>query len=147
MPETIVPYMIAIGAQTYAMPALRLLRRDCMSEHLLLDGRVLVTWSKGRSSREQRRSFLKDKSFSVPTLIEQVLAMTAALIACAARGPGPPVPDRQYEQLADRRRDTELSGIGACPALREASRSARRSGQALATEHRRASGIWADAGA
>jgi hypothetical protein len=75
MPETIVPYMIAIGAQTYAnAEALRLLRRDCMSEHLLLDGRVLVTWSKGRSSREQRRSF------SVPTLIEQVLAMTAALI-------------------------------------------------------------------
>lgn len=81
MPETIVPYMIAIGAQTYAnAEALRLLRRDCMSEHLLLDGRVLVTWSKGRSRREQRRSFLKDKSFSVPTLIEQVLAMTAALI-------------------------------------------------------------------
>jgi hypothetical protein len=44
MPETIVPYMIAIGAQTYAnAEALRLLRRDCMSEHLLLDGRVLVT--------------------------------------------------------------------------------------------------------
>ena len=35
IPETLIPYMIAIGAQTYANPeALRRLRRDCMSEHL-----------------------------------------------------------------------------------------------------------------
>lgn len=84
LPETIVAYMIAIGAQTYANPeALRLLRRDCMSEHLLLDGRVLVSWHKGRAGREQRRSFLRDKSFSVPTLIDQVLAMTGRLVVHA----------------------------------------------------------------
>ena len=81
LPETIVAYMIAIGAQTYANPdALRLLQRDCMSEHVLLDGRVIVRWHKGRSSREQRRSFLKDKTFSVPTLIDQVLALTERLV-------------------------------------------------------------------
>jgi hypothetical protein len=81
LPETIVPYMIAIGAQSYANPeALRQLRRDCLSEHLLLDGREVMTWSKGRSNREQRRSFLRDKSFSVPNLVDRVLAMTAPLL-------------------------------------------------------------------
>ena len=83
-PETIVAYMIAIGAQTYAnAEALRMLRRDCMSEHLLLEGRVLVSWHKGRAGREQRRSFLRDKSFSVPALIDQVLALTERLLSHA----------------------------------------------------------------
>ena len=87
IPETLIPYMIAIGAQTYANPeALRLLRRDCMSEHLLLDGRVVVSWHKGRSNREQRRSFLRDRSFSVPYLIDCVLAMTARLVPHASAG-------------------------------------------------------------
>lgn len=92
VPETIVAYMIAIGAQTYAnTEALRMMRRDCMSEHLLLDGRVLVSWHKGRAGREQRRSFLRDKSFSVPTLIEQVLTLTERLV--------PHAPKRDRERL------------------------------------------------
>jgi hypothetical protein len=34
-PETLVPYMIAIAAQTFANPeALRLMRRDCMMRRL-----------------------------------------------------------------------------------------------------------------
>ncbi|MGC8733274.1 MAG: hypothetical protein ACP5RC_13605 [Halothiobacillaceae bacterium] len=50
--ETLIPYMIAIGAQTYAnAEALRHLRRNCMSEHMLLDGRVVVSWRKGRATR------------------------------------------------------------------------------------------------
>jgi hypothetical protein len=84
VPETLIPYMIAIGAQTYANPeALRQLQRDCMSEHLLLDGRVVVGWRKGRANREQRRSFLRDRSFSVPHLIDRMLAMSARLVAHA----------------------------------------------------------------
>ena len=80
VPETLIPYMIAIGAQTYANPeALRLFRRDCMSEHLVLDRRVVVSWRKGRSNREQRRSFLRDRSVSAPNLIDRVLAMTERL--------------------------------------------------------------------
>jgi hypothetical protein len=83
-PETLVPYMIAIAAQTFANPeGLRLMRRDCMSEHVLLEGRVVVTWQKGRSNRLQRRSFLRDKSFSVPNLIDRVLALTEPLRAHA----------------------------------------------------------------
>ncbi len=96
IPETLIPYMIAIGAQSYANPeALRHLRRDCMNEHLLLDGRTVVTWSKGRSNRQQRRSFLRDKSLSVPNLIERVLAMTAPLV------PHAPAPDRDRLFLVD----------------------------------------------
>lgn len=92
LPETLIPYMIAIGAQSYANPeALRELRRDCMSDHLLLDGREVMTWSKGRSNRVQRRSFLRDKSLSVPHLIDQVLEMTALLM--------PHVPAHDRERL------------------------------------------------
>ena len=92
IPEILVPYMIAIGAQAYANPeALRHLQRDCMDEHLLLDGRFVVTWSKGRAGRVQRRSFLRDKSCSVPNLIDRVLAMTAPLVSHA--------PERDREKL------------------------------------------------
>lgn len=87
LPDAIVAYMIAIGVQTYAnAEALRLMRRDCMSEHLLLEGRVLVSWHKGRAGREQRRSFLRDKSFSVPALISQVLALTQRLVPHTSPG-------------------------------------------------------------
>src|SRR3546814_1989297 len=51
LPDTIVAYMIAIGAQTYTnTEALRLMRRDCMSEHLLLEGRVMVSRSEEHTS-------------------------------------------------------------------------------------------------
>lgn len=82
--EMLLPFILAIGAQTYANPEpLRLMRRDCMVEHLLLEGRWVVTWEKGRSSRSQRRSFLRDRSLSVPNLIDRVLAMTQPLVAHA----------------------------------------------------------------
>lgn len=80
-PVTLIPYMIAIAAQTFANPdALRNLRRDCMSEHLMLDGRVVVSWSKGRATRPQRRSFLRDRTLSVPNLIDRVLALNEVLV-------------------------------------------------------------------
>ena len=83
-PETLIPYMIAIAAQTFANPeALRHMRRDCMSEHVLLGGRAVVTWDKGRSNRPQRRSFLRDKSLSVPNLVDRVLAVTQPLVSHA----------------------------------------------------------------
>lgn len=84
-PETITPYMIAIGAQSFANPeALHDMRRDCMSEDLLIPRLVHVTWPKGRASRMQRRSFLRDRSMSVPNLIDCVLALTAPLVPHAA---------------------------------------------------------------
>jgi hypothetical protein len=84
IPQTLIPYMISIAAQTFANPeALRLMQRDCMSEHVLLEGRVVVTWKKARSNQLQRRSFLRDKSFSVPNLIDRVLALTEPLRARA----------------------------------------------------------------
>ena len=80
-PATLIPFMIAIAAQTFANPeALRHMRRGCMSEHLMLDGRVVVSWSKGRATRIQRRSFLRDRTLSVPNLIDRVLALTEVLV-------------------------------------------------------------------
>lgn len=77
----LIPFVIAIGAQTFANPeALLGFTRDCTSEHPLFDNRVIIAWRKGRASQIQRRSFLKDKSLSPPHLIEQVLAMTALLV-------------------------------------------------------------------
>ena len=82
--DTIVPYIIAIAAQTFANPeALRNFRRDCMIEHVMLEGRILVTWGKGRAGQIQRRSFLRDRSLSVPNLIDRVLALTEPLVSHA----------------------------------------------------------------
>jgi len=84
-PDSIMSYMIAIGAQLFANPeALRTMRRGCMSEDLLLERRVHVTFDKGRAGRVQRRSFLRDRSMSVPNLIDRVLALTAPLVPHAA---------------------------------------------------------------
>jgi hypothetical protein len=83
-PATLIPFMIAIAAQTFANPeALRHMQRGCVSEHLMLDGRVVVSWSKGRATRVQRRSFLRDRTLSVPNLIDRVLALTEVLVAHA----------------------------------------------------------------
>jgi len=84
-PDSIIPYVIAIGAQSFANPEpLRNMRRDCMSEDVLLERRVHVSWYKGRAGRVQRRSFLRDRSMSVPNLIDRVLALTAPLVPYAA---------------------------------------------------------------
>ena len=65
--ETLIPYMIAVGAQTFANPeALRNMRRDCVTDHIFLEGRVHVEWAKGRARQIQRRSFLRDRRLSVP---------------------------------------------------------------------------------
>jgi len=84
-PDSITPHMIAIGVQLFANPdALRTMRRDCMSEDLLLEQYVHVTWYKGRAGRVQRRRFLRGRSMSVPNLIDRVLALTAPLVPHAA---------------------------------------------------------------
>jgi integrase len=84
-PESIFPYMVAIAAQSFANPeALRNMRRGCMTEDPLIERRVHVDWHKGRAGRVQRRSFLRDRSMSVPNLIERVLALTAPLLPHAA---------------------------------------------------------------
>ncbi|AOH87304.1 hypothetical protein AWL63_23515 (plasmid) [Sphingomonas panacis] len=128
-PEVLAPYMIAIGLQTFANPeALRNFRRDCMTEHLFLNGRVLVTWEKGRAGRSQRRSFLRDRGMSVPKLIDRVLEMTAPLIPlspveqrdrlflCAIASPrsvgliAPWLPSRLVKQFVERHDIRDSSG-------------------------------------
>ena len=90
--DTLLPYLIAIAAQLFANPeALLNMRRDCMVEHVMLEGRWLVTWHKGRANRVQRRSFLRGRGLSVPNLIDRVLALTAPLL--------PYVPASEREKL------------------------------------------------
>lgn len=84
--RVLIPFVVAIAAQSFANPdAVLGFTRDCASAHPLFDNRIIVTWRKGRASKLQRRSFLKDKSLAPPHLIEQVLAMTARLVPLAPR--------------------------------------------------------------
>jgi len=79
--RALIAFVIAIGAQTFANPdALLGFTRDCVGEHPLFDNRAIVGWRKGRASRVQRRSFLRDKTLSPPRLVEQVLALTTPLV-------------------------------------------------------------------
>lgn len=79
--KTLLPYLLIIGASLFANPvALRGMRRDCMVDHVLLEGRSVVTWVKGRARRPQRRSFMRGKAHSIPMLIDQVLALTGPLV-------------------------------------------------------------------
>ncbi|MDX2276173.1 MAG: hypothetical protein NW206_12050 [Hyphomonadaceae bacterium] len=84
--RVLIPFVIVIAAQTFGNPdAVLGFARDCASEHPLFDNRVILAWRKGRASKLQRRSFLKDKSLSPPRLIEQVLEMTAPLTRLVRR--------------------------------------------------------------
>lgn len=79
--EVLTPYLLVVGASLYANPmSLTAMSRDCLVEHVLLDGRSVVTWNKERSSRVQRRSFLRGRGLSVPNMIDQILEITAPLV-------------------------------------------------------------------
>ncbi len=109
-PESLLPYMIAIGAQLFVnAEALRTMRRDCASEDPLLEWLVHVTWSKGRAGRVQRRCFRRDRGMSVPNLIDRVLALTAPLVPHAA------AEDRGKLFLALVRRGRRLSSSRVAP--------------------------------
>jgi hypothetical protein len=115
-PESILPYAIAIGAQSFANPeALRNTRRSCMSEDLLIVRFVHVAWHKGRASRVQRRSFLRDRSMSVPNLIDRVLALTAPLVPHAA----PKDRDKLFLTVVRRGRCRSSNRIGLAPCRSE----------------------------
>lgn len=90
-PDALAPYLLLVGAQAFANThALVDLRRDCLTDHLLFEHRVVLTWEKGRSSRVQRRSFLRRQRFGVPDLIEQLRALTEPLLTDL------PLADREF---------------------------------------------------
>ena len=83
-PETLVPFLILIGAETFAnADALRLFRRDCVRPDPLFEGSYLVRWDKGRSNGEQQRQVSGTAASSVPRLVERLLALTERLAAHA----------------------------------------------------------------
>lgn len=83
--DTLVPFFLAIAIQTAANPdSLRNIRRDCLTSHPLDTHRVIVDWAKPRAGntvrRAQRRTYDRRRQYSVPNLIERVLAMSSPLV-------------------------------------------------------------------
>ncbi|MBV8717975.1 MAG: hypothetical protein JO020_03290 [Chloroflexi bacterium] len=80
-PETLAPFLILIGADTFAnSDALRAFRRDCVRPYPLFEGSYLVRWDKGRSSGQQQRQLSGAAPSSVPRLVERLLALTQRLV-------------------------------------------------------------------
>jgi hypothetical protein len=89
--DTLAPFFVAIAIQTAAnSDALRLIDRDCVEPHPLVEHRAVIDWAKGRAGRmlkrAQRRSFDRRRPHAAPNLIDKVLAMTAPLAALAPLG-------------------------------------------------------------
>jgi hypothetical protein len=87
-PRCLAPFYVALAIQTAGnAEALRLIDRDCVEPHPLIEHRVMIDWRKGRAGhllkRAQRRSFDSRRPYAVPNLVEKLLAMTAPLVAHA----------------------------------------------------------------
>jgi hypothetical protein len=105
-PETLAPFLILIGAETFAnADALRLFRRDCVRPDPLFDGSYLVRWHKARSTGEQQRQLSGSAPSSVPRLVERLLALTERLVPHAR-------PDEQQRLFLCRvRKKPERAGL------------------------------------
>lgn len=115
--ETLAPFLILIGADTFAnADALRLFRRDCVRPDPLFEGSYLVRWHKGRSTGEQQRQLSGTAPSSVPRLVERLLALTERLVPHAPR-------DEQERLFLCRvRKKRERAGLVGDNALTEAFR-------------------------
>lgn len=87
-PRCLAPFYVALAIQTAGnAEALRLIDRDCIEPHPLVEHRVMIDWRKGRAGhllkRAQRRSFDSRRRYAVPNLVTKLLAMTAPLAAHA----------------------------------------------------------------
>lgn len=87
-PDCLAPFFIAIAIQTAGnAEALRLIDRDCIEPHPLIEHRTMIDWQKGRAGhlvkRAQRRSFDRRRRYAAPNLIDKLLKITAPLAARA----------------------------------------------------------------
>ena len=121
-PETLVPFLILIGAETFAnADALRLFRRECVRPDPLFEGSYLVRWDKGRSNGEQQRQVSGTAASSVPRLVERLLALTERLVPHAP-------PDEQDRLFLCRvRKKRHRAGLIGSHALQETLRKLVRS--------------------
>ncbi|MDE1918584.1 MAG: hypothetical protein KGJ57_21290 [Sphingomonadales bacterium] len=83
--RSLAPFYVALAIQTAGNPeALRLIDRDCIEPHPLIEHRIMIDWRKARAGhllkQAQRRSFDNRRRYAVPNLIEKLLAMTAPLV-------------------------------------------------------------------
>jgi hypothetical protein len=122
-PDTLAPFAILIGAETFAnADALGHFRRDCLRPDPIFEGSYLVRWHKGRSSGEQQQRLSGQAPSSVPRLVEQLLALTERLV------PHTPADEREYLFLVRLRMGSRQAGLIADYALRKA-------GQRLVARH------------
>jgi len=104
-PETLAPFFILIGADTFAnADALLHFRRDCTRPDPVIDGSYLVRWLKVRSTGEQQRQISGSAPSSVPRLVERLLALTERLVQHA------PDDERDRLFLCRRRKTRHLCG-------------------------------------
>ncbi|MEI9420808.1 hypothetical protein O7A70_06470 [Mesorhizobium sp. Cs1299R1N1] len=83
-PDCLAPFFIAIAIQTAGnAEALRLIDRDCIEPHPLIEHRTMIDWQKGRAGhlvkRAQRRSFDRRRRYAAPNIIDKLLKITAPL--------------------------------------------------------------------
>jgi hypothetical protein len=106
--DVLVPFFVAIAIQTAANPdALRLIDRDCVEPHPLVEHRAVIDWAKGRAGqtlkRAQRRSFDRRRPYAAPNLIAKITTLSAPLAALA--------PPAERNRLFLLRRAHELIGV------------------------------------
>jgi len=77
---TIFPYYLAILIQAAGNPhAIAELSIDCLQPIPLLEDHELLVWTKGRTTRQQRRAFRSDDPFAPPALVRELIEWTRSI--------------------------------------------------------------------
>jgi hypothetical protein len=77
---TIFPYYLAILIHAAGIPhAIAELTVDCLRPIPLLEDHQLLVWSKGRTTRQQRRAFRSQAPFEPPALVRELVEWTRPL--------------------------------------------------------------------
>jgi hypothetical protein len=85
-PRSLIPFVILIADETLSnAEALRQFGRDCVTEAPIFASLRLISWDKGRSGRGQAIAGEANRYWSIPSLVDRVLRMTAPLVANAPR--------------------------------------------------------------
>jgi site-specific recombinase XerC len=83
---TIFPYYLAILVQAAGNPhAIAELQIDCLQPIPLLEDHELLVWTKGRTTRQQRRAFRSADPFEPPALVRELIEWTRPIRALLPR--------------------------------------------------------------
>lgn len=83
---TIFPYYLAILIQAAGNPhAIAELPTECLQPIPLLEDHELLVWTKGRTTRQQRRAFRSEDPFEPPALVRDLIEWTKPIRALVPR--------------------------------------------------------------